>query len=78
MLLMTSCLTPPAPVAPEITIDWPEFPGPHGIVSMSEDSVVSMPLDFWTLITEYVLDVRAVRAILEATMGGPIEIVGAQ
>lgn len=73
---MISCRTAPEALpALEITIDWPEFPEPRGIVEMSEDSVVSMSLDFWTQIAEYVIDVRAVRGILEATIGGPIEIV---
>lgn len=80
MLLSTSCRTAPEALpALEITIDWPDFPDPRGIVALSPDeTIVVMPLDFWTSVAEYVLDVRAVRAILEATMGGPITIGGTE
>ena len=80
MILLISCRTPPEAIpALEITIDWPEFPDPRGIVALSPDeSRVAMSIDYWILIAEYVLDVRAVRAIREATVGGPIEIVAGE
>ena len=72
ILLSTSCRTAPEPLpAPEITIDWPTFPAPRGIVEM-DAGVASMPLDYWLLVTEYVISVREVRGLIRAAMGGPI------
>ncbi len=73
MLLSISCRTAPTPAVVEITIDWPAFPNPRGIVSL-DDGIVSMPLDYWLLVTGYEISVREVRGRIEAGEGGPIII----
>ncbi len=72
MLLSISCRTTPTP-AVEIAIDWPVFPNPRGVVSL-DDGIVSMPLDYWLLVTGYEISVREVRGRIEAAEGGPIII----
>lgn len=62
--LSVSCRTPPAPeIEPlRIPIDWPVFPPPD-VVTLA-DGIVSMPLDYWLRITEYVVDIERVHKIV--------------
>jgi hypothetical protein len=64
MLLSVSCRTSPAPeIEPiKIPLDWPAFPPPNEVV-MAE-GMVSMPLDYWLQITEYVVDIERLRKIV--------------
>ena len=74
ILLSTSCRTAPEPLpVPEITIDWPEFPDPRGIVALSPDETrVAMPIEYWISVAEYVISVREVHGLIAAADGGPI------
>lgn len=64
-LLSVSCRT--CPETPEIEplkipLSWPTWPTPDE-VSM-EDGVVSMPLEYWLQVTEYVIEVDRIRKIV--------------
>ena len=47
----------------KIDLDFPVFPTPAGVTMA--DNIVSMPLDYWLLITDFAIDVDAVRKIYE-------------
>jgi len=66
MLLSMSCGTcpeTPEPIEPlKIKIEWPVFPPPDQVTM--EEGIVSMPLDYWLRITEYVIDVDRLHKII--------------
>lgn len=60
IILLISCQTNPPVVEPvKIDLVFPVFPTPQGVTMT--DGIVSMPLDYWLLITEYKIDVDAVK-----------------
>ena len=65
-LQLISCATgTTAPDQVGLVIEWPNFPDPEGLVEM-QDGVVTMPLDYWLQVAEYVVAVRRARAQVEA------------
>ena len=55
-----SCQSCPEPIEPvKLDLDFPVFPTPSGVTMT--DNIVSMPLDYWLLITDYAIDVDAVK-----------------
>ena len=72
IIVLGSCITVtknvPVPDPVSVLSDsivWPAFPDPEGIVTY-QDGVVSMPLDFWLEITDYVIDVDNIIDDIEA------------
>jgi hypothetical protein len=53
-------------------VSWPDFPDPQGSVGrLSEDTfvpagVVVMKMDYWLALARYVVDVDAIKEIIEA------------
>lgn len=83
LMLLSACRTiPPEPIPPEpippqtISLDWPSIESAQGHAELSDDEEsVIVDFDYWMATRKYIVGVRAVRKILEATIGGPIEIV---
>ena len=67
LVLLTCCRTCPEPVKPApVKIDWPIFPDPKGLVTVSPDGkTVMMPTEYWLQIAQYVIDTESVITIYE-------------
>ena len=65
LIILVSCQS--LPIEEELVlaeIEWPRPPDPVQIGI--RDSVVYMPLDFWILVVEYIIDVEELRKTYEA------------
>lgn len=60
VILLISCRSLPEEKTDPIEIEWPTPPNPAGQVWV-KDGTVYMPLEYWLLIVEYIVDVDAVR-----------------
>lgn len=76
MLLSASCQTtqteapPTEPPEPQVELTFPDFPAPGDAVTLDEEAnTVTMPLDYWLSITDYVIDVRETEEKYKAIHG---------